>query len=860
VSVADAYVELHVDGDALAGEVRTSVREAGAGADKDVDKVGSTFGERMASKFTTAFQKRMGGTSGGGSIGKYFKDAFGGFNPKSMMIPAIVALVPLATSTISALAGTLTALTGAVVQAGSSGIALVGIVGALAQGAIVAKIAFAGFGKAIGGDRDAMKALSPAAQAAAKAVKGLKDEWGAVKNEIQQRVFEGLAEPIARIGEKLLPTLQQQLGGTGYVLNGIIKKVIAFGTSRSFVDRFGQAMWNNNRILENLGKAIVPVLDGILNLFLAIQPAAKRLSGSVGGVAKSFADMAGKASTANKIDDFLKRAFASASKLWRIFKSLGTTIINVFSAATPAGGKLLGTLARLSEQLADFTGKASSKNAIATWAKQGIDTTKSLFNILGEIGKVLLPLFNPQFAGGVFSVFQSAIPIVVSLVNTIKDALMPIFADISAALAENGPKFAALFSALSPLLKGVAAVIGQIISQTISGLGAIASFITPVVKIISNILGPLLVKFAPIIAFLILAFTNWGSTIVKLVPYIGKFIAPLVRLYEVIWEKIGPVVSWLGKLIGKVLPYIAKGFKLYFGIASKVATTVFSVIAKVIGVYLKIVMAIVKKAWSFVSAVTVPVFKFLAKFISTYVKIWWKVVSTVVQFIWKAVAKYFGLVKSVISVVVRVISAIVKRYFGIVRTVIGAVASFVGKVFVGPMKALWSVISSGIGRVVDLFHSMPSKILSLATTFLNAGKTLGSKIITGLWNGLRAVGGFISDIAGAIKSAINSALHLPFTIHGPGPLPDFTIPAFAKGGIAPGGLALVGERGPEIVDLPRGSNVHTAQDTRNMGGNDRSSFPKKVILRIGSKDFEAYVSEVSDGRIAAADSLAWQGA
>ena len=44
--------------------------------------------------------------------------------------------------------------------------------------------------------------------------------------------------------------------------------------------------------------------------------------------------------------------------------------------------------------------------------------------------------------------------------------------------------------------------------------------------------------------------------------------------------------------------------------------------------------------------------------------------------------------------------------------------------------------------------------------------------------------------------------------------------AFANGTpYAPGGLSLVGERGPELVNLPRGSRVHTAQETsRMMGG------------------------------------------
>jgi phage-related tail protein len=35
---------------------------------------------------------------------------------------------------------------------------------------------------------------------------------------------------------------------------------------------------------------------------------------------------------------------------------------------------------------------------------------------------------------------------------------------------------------------------------------------------------------------------------------------------------------------------------------------------------------------------------------------------------------------------------------------------------------------------------------------------------------------------------------------------------------APGGLALVGERGPELVNLPRGSQVHPNHKMHNMAG------------------------------------------
>ncbi len=46
---------------------------------------------------------------------------------------------------------------------------------------------------------------------------------------------------------------------------------------------------------------------------------------------------------------------------------------------------------------------------------------------------------------------------------------------------------------------------------------------------------------------------------------------------------------------------------------------------------------------------------------------------------------------------------------------------------------------------------------------------------------------------------------------------DKLVPAFAKGtNSAPGGMALVGEEGPELVNIPRGSQVFTAAESRSM--------------------------------------------
>lgn len=74
-----------------------------------------------------------------------------------------------------------------------------------------------------------------------------------------------------------------------------------------------------------------------------------------------------------------------------------------------------------------------------------------------------------------------------------------------------------------------------------------------------------------------------------------------------------------------------------------------------------------------------------------------------------------------------------------------------------------------------------------------------------VWSGLKGLGGL------SIGWPNSFSINMPSpNISGP------DVPFFAKGGRAPGGLAMVGERGPELVSLPRGAFVHTAGQTAAM--------------------------------------------
>ena len=64
------------------------------------------------------------------------------------------------------------------------------------------------------------------------------------------------------------------------------------------------------------------------------------------------------------------------------------------------------------------------------------------------------------------------------------------------------------------------------------------------------------------------------------------------------------------------------------------------------------------------------------------------------------------------------------------------------------------------------------------------------------------------------------------------------IVGLADGGVTPGGPVLVGEKGPELVSLPKGSIVHSNAESKTMGGMGGNTIHVHVNGRVGASDAE----------------------
>jgi phage-related protein len=208
------------------------------------------------------------------------------------------------------------------------------------------------------------------------------------------------------------------------------------------------------------------------------------------------------------------------------------------------------------------------------------------------------------------------------------------------------------------------------------------------------------------------------------------------------------------------------------------------------------------------------------------------IVKDVFKFITeKILPPFLSIFEFIYTVIVPKFSEVFKKVMpsvGVILQDLWKIAKVVLSALVTDFQRVWPIIKSTVTIAMNIISPLIEgffKLLSGLTTFIAGVFTAdwakaweGVKtVFIGVFEGISgSMKGLINGILGAMNYMIDSLNKLKFSV------PDWVpgmggktfslniahIPTFAEGtNFAPGGMALVGERGPELVNLPRGSQV-----------------------------------------------------
>lgn len=312
----------------------------------------------------------------------------------------------------------------------------------------------------------------------------------------------------------------------------------------------------------------------------------------------------------------------------------------------------------------------------------------------------------------------------------------------------------------------------------------------------------------------------------------GKIKGEFEQVGAAVMDKIG---SALIPILEKLFNWISENMPMI----QEITGTVFGFIGESIDFFIQLIKDIINwfKEWTANNEETINSIK--DKFSSLFeaVKSTFEAIvdriEEALEFIGELWNKYGDEIMAVLEAAWDIIVTIIETAITIITDIFNIFAAL----FKGDWEGLWNGIKELFSNIWEGINNILGKYIEALKLAVSTGLGFIKDIFSNIWNGIKDVvtgvwDGIVSGIKGsintilkAINSMINGMNKLKFDI------PDWIpiiggktwglnipkIPLLAQGGyIAGSGLAVVGERGPELLQLPRGARVYSNNDTKEI--------------------------------------------
>lgn len=622
--------------------------------------------------------------------------------------------------------------------------------------------------------------------------------------------------------------LAQQLGIIGVIEKIAVlqyywdyfKRGFAKGWDKAFTaffDAIEKGLIKIDTVLKNLGidSGLQKVIDLLGQPFKDLFAVGKE--GDFESLGEMFGTIAADAIILLGALKALNAVFKTFKGVAAIFKGLGTVIKFVAKAlGLIKFGKFLGDLVAAIQLVLEGN---SVLAVLAAWFPKVAAVFSKIGGFFSTLGGWIA-----QAAGAIWAGIEAIAAALGVSVGWVVAAIVAIIAAI-VLLIVFWDEVCYFFTTVVPnAFKTAVDAIGQFFSNLWNSIinssivQSVISFVQNVINTVKNAVQAVVNFVTPIIQ----AIVGFVQAAINVIKSIGNVIAQIFMT----------IVSVVGGIIGTIISVISGAAQIIWSIIKGIA----SVIAQI---FMGIV-SVISNVFGLIAAIARTVF---------YAILW--VVMTVVhgiinffQMIWNAVSPIFSAIGNfIVSVFNKIVS--------VAQSVISAICGF--------FQMIWDKVSPVFSAIGSFIASVFHTIMGVATNVLNsiAGffNSCADKI-RGVWEGISsffsgvfsAIGGFASGVASTISSAFNSAANAVKSVfdwidsaiskakdfvNGIGSKIKSVIPGFATGVESfVGGLAVINERGGELVDLPKGTRVIPHDESIKESLNEG--------IRLGAKAMSAF--------------------
>ncbi|MFE5628481.1 hypothetical protein [Streptomyces sp. NPDC056543] len=609
---------------------------------------------------------------------------------------------------------------------------------------------------------EALKKLSPSAQAFAKQVKALAPEFKKMQQAVQERLFKGLDKVLKDMGKTTLPVLKRGLVDAAGSLNAMAKGVGSAAITLSKNGTLGIAISGATKGLNNLSRIPRQFVTGLGQIGAAAAPVFDKLTAAAGGAFDKLSAKLTKAFESGAMQDAIERAIALIGDLADVAGNVLRIVGSVFGAAEVSGGGFLGVLKEITGQLADAFGspevQAGLKSIFGVMAQIGKSVGPVLVSLLKTLGRVFEVLGPPveelvkHLGAGLLKIADALGPVLVELAKVVGEiviAALP-FVDLAADLV------AAILPALVPLF----ASFGEVVK-------AAAPFLAQLAKTAGEVLLPILDTLArEVLPKLLPAFTDMSTRIFPLLTDVLVDLTPSLT-------ELGLA---LADLLVEATPLIVKVLELGTAFLDKLLP----VIAPLIALMTRLTSTALSSLAGFITRYVIPAVKALASLLS---------------------GDFSGALNHV-KTLARNIASDMFASFNRIRDKGGAA-----------FRQLRDAVTQRVGEAVSTIRGLPGRARAALGDLGSRLYSSGRALVRGFVQGIKSM---LGEVADAASSVVNRARNFfPFSPAKEGPFSGKGWTLYSGRSLAEAFADGIGSR-TGLVQKSIGSMVGAAQ--MSMGG------------------------------------------
>lgn len=344
---------------------------------------------------------------------------------------AFGAAIGVAIQGVNVLSAGVVALIPRITDLGGAMVAFAPTVAGIGLAAVSAKLAFQDLGKALGGNKEALKSLTPEGRKFLSTLQAQQKVVTQLRTTAQRGLFPGLDTSIQRL-QRGVPTANRLIGGASRQLGSLAAQASANLTTPQMLKDLSSIGGQGIQILGRLGAGAINLADALVDVVVAGQPFTNWLTKTVEG----WTEWAKATAHANRENGGLARFFdrtrSSMTLFGDILKNLWITFKNIGGASRTLGDDLWTSIDKVTKRWADWTGSLTGRNQMTAWFAQARQPLHELGGLVGDIAKAMVG-FDTGSLTQTIHALRGAVQPVADLFQSLGTGLGP---DLASGIAE----------------------------------------------------------------------------------------------------------------------------------------------------------------------------------------------------------------------------------------------------------------------------------------------------------------------------------------------------------------------------------------------------------------------------------------